>query len=67
MSVADTRLLADHAAQTIVAATNDLMDLALTAESLDDALALSSAVRLLRERLDAIATKTLERADALCH
>jgi len=63
----DTQILADHAAQAIVAATNDLLELAQAADCLDDILALSTALRRLREGLDAIATKTLERADALCH
>lgn len=59
-------LLASHAAQAICDAANDLLDCALNVESLDDAIELARVVRMLRERMDAIANRTLQRMDELC-
>jgi len=58
-------LNASYAAQAILSAANELLDQAMQAETLDDALELAKTVRLLRERIDAIADRALQRADEL--
>ena len=55
----------EYAAQAILAATNDLLDAALQAETLDDAIALARVVRMLRERIDAISNRALQRMEEI--
>ena len=57
----------EYAAQSILSATNDLLDAALKAETLDDAIELARVVRMLRERIDAISNRALQRMDELCN
>jgi hypothetical protein len=54
-----------HSAQAIHAASGDLLDEARQARTLDDALQIASIVTGLRERLDAVASLALQRADTL--
>lgn len=55
----------EYAAQAILAATNDLLDAAIEAETLDDAIALARVVRMLRERIDAISNRALQRMEEI--
>lgn len=59
----DTESLIERAAQSIVAATNDLMDATLRAESLNELLQIARVVRQLGERLNAIGNRASMRGD----
>ena len=62
----ESALFLAHAAQGITSGTADLLDFALKAQSLDDLEPLLLTVRDLRQRVDAITTRALQRMDELC-
>jgi hypothetical protein len=59
-------LFLSHAAQAITEGTSDLLDAAIQAQSFDELEPLLLTVRDLRQRIDAIANRALQRMDELC-
>lgn len=62
---ASEQLFVEHTAQRIVSDFNDLLDAAMHAPTLDDALIVLHAATQIRKRIDAVASRATQRMDEL--